>query len=304
MSFLVGRTGLKSLRLAHGCQDAHLIPPILKSAWGPLSPSASRTIHIVRPTVAGAIPPRRSQQPVQLSLALQRRWNSSESKGLQNASQSALGSDKAQPKTSPSPSLSSTSASSPTSSASADTFVSRITARVRTAVINSISKAASRSGTGSGSDETIKPPTYPDFRRLFSLAGPEKKSIILALAMLLVSSAVGLAVPFTIGKVIDFFTGPAPESESGSDGKPGEKKIFGLGFRSVVGVLIVVFATGAAARAGGNIMLNLSGVRIVKRIREKCFGNAVRQDVEWADKSHGDVISRLSVDTSIVGGRE
>lgn len=69
----------------------------------------------------------------------------------------------------------------------------------------------------------------------------------------------------------------------------------------MVGVLVFVFATGAAAKAGSNIMLNLAGVRIVKRIREKCFGNAIKQEVEWADKSHGDIISRLSVDTSIVG---
>lgn len=127
----------------------------------------------------------------------------------------------------------------------------------------------------------------------------------MALSLLLVSSAVSLAVPFTIGKVIDFFTASSAPAE-GKDAAEGtatagEKKIFGLGFKPMVGVLVFVFATGAAAKAGSNIMLNLAGVRIVKRIREKCFGNAIKQEVEWADKSHGDIISRLSVDTSIVG---
>ncbi|CAO1615991.1 unnamed protein product [Sympodiomycopsis kandeliae] len=183
-------------------------------------------------------------------------------------------------------------------------LIGRLVIKVRDAILQSAAKAASRSGTGSGSDRTIAPPTYPDLRRLFSLAGPERKTLALALALLLVSSAVSLLIPFTIGKIIDFFTAGSKDTDGKGDAKTGdqgEKKIYGMGFKSVVAVLLFVFATGAAAKAGSNIMLNLAGVRIVRRIREKCFGNAVKQDVEWADKSHGDVISRLSVDTSIVG---
>lgn len=181
--------------------------------------------------------------------------------------------------------------------------LSRLVIKARDAILQSAAKAASRSGTGSGADGTIAPPTYPDMKRLFSLAAPERKRLGLALTLLLISSAVSLLIPFTIGKIIDFFTGGEKKNKDGSSASDpsGEKKIYGLGFKSVVGVLLFVFAAGAAAKAGSNIMLNLAGVRIVRRIREKCFGNAVKQDVEWADKSHGDVISRLSVDTSIVG---
>lgn len=185
--------------------------------------------------------------------------------------------------------------SSSDSAAPSPTLVSRI----RDAILKSASKAASRSGTGSGSESTIAPPTYPDFKRLFSLAAPERKTLIIGLTLLLVSAGISLTVPFTIGKVIDFFTASAPED--GTDGQKGEKTVYGLGFKSVAALLVVVFAIGAVSRASSSIMLNLAGVRIVQRIRERCFGNAVKQEVEWADKSHGDVISRLSVDTSIVG---
>ncbi|PWN29770.1 hypothetical protein BDZ90DRAFT_273637 [Jaminaea rosea] len=183
---------------------------------------------------------------------------------------------------------------SPVKPSTAPASSSGIFAKVRDALLKSASKAASRNGTGSGSEETVAPPTYPDMKRLFSLAGPERKTLVFGLCLLLVSASISLLVPFAIGKVIDFFT-------SSQDEKGGEKTIFGLGFKSVAALMVFVFATGAAARAGSSIMLNLAGVRIVQAIRQRCFGNAVKQEVEWADKSHGDVISRLSVDTSIVG---
>lgn len=112
--------------------------------------------------------------------------------------------------------------------------------------------------------------------------------MILALSLLLISSAVSLTVPFAIGKVIDFFT-------------RGQSAFAGLGFGSVAALLTVVFAIGAGAKAGSNIMLELAGVRIIQRMRTSAYRNALRQDVEWADKGAGDVVSRLSVDTNIVG---
>lgn len=201
--------------------------------------------------------------------------------------------DAASSKTSQSPHSSKTDPLGPSSTERSATkppsAITRLIVRLRDAVLQSAAKAASRSGTGSGSENTIKPPTYPDLRRLISLAAPERNTVLLALALLLVSSAVSLAVPFTIGKVIDFFTVPAegtPEAAAGDSGKQ-EKKIFGLGFNSMVAILLFVFATGAAAKAGSNIMLNLAGVRIVRSLREKCFGNAVKQEVEWvSSRSH------------------
>ncbi|KAG2016080.1 ATP-binding cassette transporter [Coprinopsis cinerea AmutBmut pab1-1] len=47
--------------------------------------------------------------------------------------------------------------------------------------------------------------------------------------------------------------------------------------------------------------MRLSGQRIVARLRERTYGAALRQEVEYVEKGEGDVLSRLSVDTSIVG---
>jgi ABC-type multidrug transport system fused ATPase/permease subunit len=147
--------------------------------------------------------------------------------------------------------------------------------------------AAKGAGTDAGKDATPAP-TFPDIRRLLSLASSQKRRIFIALGLLIVSSAVSLSVPFAIGRLIDFFT-------------TGSSSLFGLSFPAVAACLLAVFAIGAGAKAGSNIMLELAGVRIIQRMREKAYANALRQEVEWADKGAGDVVSRLSVDTNIVG---
>ena len=46
-----------------------------------------------------------------------------------------------------------------------------------------------------------------------------------------------------------------------------------------------------------------AGQRIVARLRERTYAAALRQEVEFVEKGEGDVLSRLSVDSSIVGER-
>lgn len=46
-----------------------------------------------------------------------------------------------------------------------------------------------------------------------------------------------------------------------------------------------------------------AGQRIVARLRERTYAASLRQEVEFVEKGEGDVLSRLSVDTSIVGER-
>lgn len=50
------------------------------------------------------------------------------------------------------------------------------------------------------------------FKKIISLAKPERKPLLVAVGLLLVSSAVSLSVPFTIGRLIDFFSSPDPVS--------------------------------------------------------------------------------------------
>ena len=48
------------------------------------------------------------------------------------------------------------------------------------------------------------------FRAIVSLAKPEKKPLTMAVGLLMISSAVSMSVPVTIGKLIDYFTSTQP----------------------------------------------------------------------------------------------
>lgn len=53
----------------------------------------------------------------------------------------------------------------------------------------------------------------------------------------------------------------------------------------------------------GHPILRITGQRIVARLRERTYAAALRQEVEFVERGEGDVLSRLSVDSSIVGER-
>lgn len=147
-----------------------------------------------------------------------------------------------------------------------------------------------RESQGAGKDksgEEAQP--FPDVKKLWSLASTQKRTLIIALSLLLVSSAVSLTVPAAIGRIIDYF------------GNSDTSAFWGISFGKVAGSLVVIFAMGAAAKATSNILLELAGVRVIQAMRRQSFASALRQDVEWVDKAGGDVVSRLSVDTTIVG---
>ncbi|SPO44655.1 probable ATP-binding cassette (ABC) transporter [Moesziomyces antarcticus] len=163
-------------------------------------------------------------------------------------------------------------------------LAARLSARIRTLLHAQLAKSAPKSTDGA----SPAPTQFPDLRRLFSLAMPQKRNILIALGLLLISSSITLTVPFAIGRLIDFFTS-------------GQNALFGLGFGTVAALMLLIFAVGAGAKAGSNILLELSGVRVVQGIRNQAYRSALRQDVELADKGSGDVVSRLSVDTNIVG---
>lgn len=130
---------------------------------------------------------------------------------------------------------------------------------------------------------------FPALRRLYTLMLPEYKGMVIAMSLLLIASAVSLSVPFTIGKVVDFFS--SPEAKLPLD----------LSMSTVAVLLLTVFAIGAVARASSNILLELAGVRVIQRMRERTFGSAIRQDVAYADRGVGDTVSRINMDCNIVG---
>jgi putative ABC transport system ATP-binding protein len=129
--------------------------------------------------------------------------------------------------------------------------------------------------------------------RLITIARPEAKMLSAAFVFLLLSSAVTMSIPFSIGKILDIATGSNPAALS---------ELFGISLPGFYGALGCILAMGAAANYGRIIILRIVGERIVARLRSKLFRRTYIQDAEFFDANRvGDLISRLSSDTIIVG---
>jgi ABC-type multidrug transport system fused ATPase/permease subunit len=72
-------------------------------------------------------------------------------------------------------------------------------------------------------------------------------------------------------------------------------------FPVAASVLTLAFVLGALANTGRAILMRLAGQRIIARVRNRSYVNVLRQEVEYADKGTGDILSRLGSDTTIVG---
>ncbi|KAH0829104.1 hypothetical protein J3R83DRAFT_2570 [Lanmaoa asiatica] len=135
------------------------------------------------------------------------------------------------------------------------------------------------------------PNSGSSFRKVIALAKPEKKPLLLAICLLFASSSVSMTIPLTVGKLIDLFSATNPHIP------------YGLSIYQASGILLVAFTTGAACNAARSFLIRMSGQRIVARLRERTYEAALRQEVEFVEKGEGDVLSRLSADSSIVGER-
>lgn len=59
---------------------------------------------------------------------------------------------------------------------------------------------------------------------------------------------------------------------------------------------------GALANTGRVILMRLAGERIIMRLKSDTYQNVLKQDMKFFDSNRtGELISRLSMDTSIVG---
>ncbi|KAF1816738.1 ATP-dependent permease MDL1 [Eremomyces bilateralis CBS 781.70] len=129
--------------------------------------------------------------------------------------------------------------------------------------------------------------------RLIMIAIPERKMLGVAVLCLFVSSGVTMSIPFAIGKILDIAN---KDPEGKADFLMGlDPTTFYLG-------LAAIFSVGAAANFGRVILLRKVGERIVARLRTQLFRKTMTQDAEFFDANRvGDLISRLSSDTIIVG---
>jgi len=133
---------------------------------------------------------------------------------------------------------------------------------------------------------------FSEIWRLIKIARPEARWLGLAFCFLLVSSAITMSIPFSIGKILDLATKDPAEGST----------LFGLELSQFYLALGVVLTMGAAANYGRIIILRIVGERIVARLRSQLYRRTYVQNAEFFDANRvGDLISRLSSDTVIVG---
>ncbi|GAB7347358.1 hypothetical protein MBLNU459_g4294t1 [Dothideomycetes sp. NU459] len=126
--------------------------------------------------------------------------------------------------------------------------------------------------------------------RLLKIARPELRTLSWAFMFLIVSSAISMSIPYSIGKILDTATRPDTDT------------LFGLSMPAFYAALGSFLAVGAAANYGRIIILRIVGERIVTRLRSQLFRRTFIQNAEFFDANRvGDLISRLGSDTIIVG---
>jgi putative ABC transport system ATP-binding protein len=131
---------------------------------------------------------------------------------------------------------------------------------------------------------------FGEIWRLIKIARPEAKWLGAAFVFLLLSSSITMSIPFSIGKILDLAT------------KEEVKTLFGLEPSQFYIALGCVLTLGAMANYGRIIILRIVGERIVTRLRSQLYRRTYTQNAEFFDANRvGDLISRLSSDTVIVG---
>src|SRR5436190_10316998 len=130
---------------------------------------------------------------------------------------------------------------------------------------------------------------WAEISRLLKIAWPEKRMLGAAFVFLLESSSITMAIPFSIGKILDMAT-------------IGKELLFGLNPTTFYMALAGVMVVGASANYGRIIILRIVGERIVTKLRSRLFKRTFVQNAEFFDANRvGDLISRLGADTVIVG---
>ena len=128
--------------------------------------------------------------------------------------------------------------------------------------------------------------------RLIKIARPEAGVLGWAFLFLIVSSSISMTIPFSIGKFLDVAT----KAEEGAD------TLYGFDLSTLYLALGGILVIGAGANYGRIIILRIVGERIVARLRSQLFRRTFVQNAEFFDANRvGDLISRLSSDTVIVG---
>ncbi|KAG6017566.1 hypothetical protein E4U54_006202 [Claviceps lovelessii] len=128
--------------------------------------------------------------------------------------------------------------------------------------------------------------------RLIKVARPELRWLIVAFFFLVISSSVTMSIPFSVGRILDLAT----------KGEVEDVRLFGLTLNQFFIGLGAILTLGALSNFGRVILLRIVGERVVARLRSQLYRRTYVQDAEFFDANRvGDLISRLSSDTVIVG---
>ncbi|XP_075976553.1 ATP-binding cassette sub-family B member 10, mitochondrial isoform X2 [Anticarsia gemmatalis] len=130
-----------------------------------------------------------------------------------------------------------------------------------------------------------------ELKRLFGLAEPEKWTLAGAIGFLVISSSVTMAIPFSLGKVLDIIY------SSTSDLGAAREKLDTLCL-----MLCGVFLVGGLCNFGRVYLMSISGQRMTQALRKKVYNAILHQEAAWFGKtSTGELVNRLSADTQLVG---
>ncbi|KAK4215915.1 P-loop containing nucleoside triphosphate hydrolase protein [Rhypophila decipiens] len=134
-------------------------------------------------------------------------------------------------------------------------------------------------------------PGFGEVWRLIKIARPELKWLGAAGILLLISSAVTMSIPFSVGRILDLSTRTDDDV-----------RLFGFTMTQFFIGLGALLTVGATANFGRIILLRIVGERVVARLRTQLYRRTYIQDAEFFDANRvGDLISRLNSDTVIVG---
>jgi len=141
---------------------------------------------------------------------------------------------------------------------------------------------AIRSDTSMPVVHAVKTKGRSELRTLILLAAPEKWTLMKAIALLLVSSSVTMAVPFCFGKVIDVVNTV-------------EKTNMKENLNRLTLALFVVFLIGGVSNFGRVYLMSTAGHRITQSLRKQAYAAILQQETAMFDKeSTGELVGRLS----------
>lgn len=134
----------------------------------------------------------------------------------------------------------------------------------------------------------VKTKKQSDFKKLLMLAAPEKWRVFSAIIFLLISSAVTMAVPFSLGKVIDIIHTVNMEKMREN-------------LNHLCLVLLGVFIIGGLSNFCRVYLMSTAGHRITYSLRRKAYAAILSQETAMFDtKSTGELVGRLTGDAQLV----